>query len=196
MELRIAYGGPRGSGKTANLYYLQSAISGGDLAAYVTTSISSVGKAPIDFLYFDIERKDGDRLHFRITALPQMEDYLHLWKMILRDCHGIVIVIDSQMERMEENQSCLRKITDILSSWKIAPEEFPILLQYNKCDLPYALSGEELAKRLNLFGRSGVEASAARGTGVLNTFMKISKLVLMKKQMEKNSHGKLEGGLV
>ncbi len=178
MELRLAYGGPRGSGKTTNLVGIQNAISGADLSDYVSMSISSIGKSPIDFLYFELEQKGLEKYTFRIVTLPHYDDYFHLWKMILSDCHGVVVVFDSRAEKMEENLAYLRMVIDSLSSMNITPEDFPIFFQYNKTDLPDALPGQELEERLNLFGRWSHHATALNGEGILRTFMAIAHSLL------------------
>ena len=58
--------------------------------------------------------------------------------------------------------------------------EVPIVFQYNKRDLPDVLPLEELNHRFNPTGRPYLEASAARGTGVVEALARISKLVLQR----------------
>lgn len=190
----LAYGGPRGSGKTTNLDVIRQAICRGELSSLVSTSISSIGKAPIDFLYFEVERRGREKLGFRIMTLPQIEDYFHLWKMILKTCHGLVIVVDSQMERMEENQSCMRRIIDSLNLWGTPAHEFPFILQYNKTDLPGALPREVLDEKLNLFGKVSFASSATHREGILRTFMAISQELLPSREMADNSVERSGGG--
>lgn len=178
MELRLAYGGPRGSGKTTNLRFIETAISHGDLSSVVRTSVSSIGKSPIDFLSFELESSVSEKVCFRITGLPPPDDYRYLWKMILNDCDGIVMVLDSQLESLEENRSSLCSLLDVLSAWRRDVELMPVVLQFNKSDLPGALPAEVLDRRINTIRKESLVASAVQGEGVLETFMTISNLLL------------------
>lgn len=193
LELRLAYTGPRGSGKTTNLDIIRQAIDRLELASVTGTSISSIGKAPIDFLYFEAQRGTRTRLGFRLSTLPQIEDYFHLWKMMLKSCHGLVIVLDSQMEKIEENQSCIGRVMDYLSLWDLPLHEFPCVLQYNKSDLPGALPRELLDEKLNPFGKVSFPACARNREGVLLTFMAIVEELLPSMESA-SSHRERSGG--
>lgn len=194
LEIVLSYAGPRGSGKTTSLEVLREAIGRGELVGVVGTSIASIGNAPIDFLYFEVERNGRPKLGFRITTLPQIEDYFHLWKMVLRGSHGIVIVVDSQMEMMDENQSCIRRIVDSLSLWKKPLREFPLLLQYNKSDLPGALPRDVLDEKLNLFGKSSLTSSAVNREGVLPAFISIAQEIMPRTEEAAGRNAGVVGG--
>jgi GTPase SAR1 family protein len=178
VEFRLAYCGPRGSGKTTNLRFIETAISHGDLTSIIRTCTSSIGKAPIDFLSFTLESRDAEPIDFRITSLPQFEDYRHLWKMILHDSHGVVVVLDSRLESVEENRSSLWSLMDAITSWKRKVESVPVVLQFNKSDLPGALPLDVLDRRVNFLRKDSLRASAIQGDGVLETFMTVSNLLI------------------
>jgi GTPase SAR1 family protein len=194
LEIVLSYAGPRGSGKTTSLDVLRQAIGRGELAGVVGTSIASIGKAPIDFLYFEVERMGRAKLGFRITSLPQIEDYFHLWKMILRGSHGVVMVADSQMEKMEENQSCMRRIVDSLNLWRKPVQEFPLILQYNKSDLPGALPKEVLDEKLNLFGKTSLTSSAVNREGILPAFISITQEIMPRREESAGRNAGVTGG--
>ena len=50
-----------------------------------------------------------------------------------------------------------------------------MVVQYNKRDLPDALSVEELKRELNLEKYPGIEAEVINGKGVIETFTKIAR---------------------
>ncbi len=174
MEFRLAYCGPRGSGKTTNLRFIETAISHGDLSSIISASVSSIGKSPIDFLSFTLVSGVSEPIHFKLTSLPSVEDYQHLWKMILHDSHGIVMVLDSQLECIEESRASLWTLMDALTAWKRNVESTQVVLQFNKSDLPGALPLEVLDRRVNFFRKDSLRASAIQGEGVLETFMTVS----------------------
>jgi len=59
-------------------------------------------------------------------------------------------------------------------------QEFPVVLQYNKRDLPTALPINVLDKFLNGMKWQRYEAVATTGVGVFDTLKAISKLVISK----------------
>jgi len=196
VELRIVYAGPPGSGKTTNLEFIRSVVSGPDLSDIVKQCVSSIGKSPVDFLFFEIERKGAGRLGFRIYSLPQFEDHPFLWKMILEGCHGIIVVIDSQLEKLEENQTCLSKIINFLSTTRATRSRYPVFFQYNKRDLPGALLARDLDDKLGLYAERSTKASAVRGKGVLVTLMEMSERLLEDTDAAVDRKEKVEEGLV
>jgi hypothetical protein len=78
------------------------------------------------------------------------------------------------MENLQENQ--------------IDPNDTPIVIQFNKRDLPGVLGVDELQERLGLEGYPYTEASALRGQGVMETFKLISKITA------KHLFARLKGG--
>ena len=58
--------------------------------------------------------------------------------------------------------------------------EFPLVMQYNKMDVPTALPTPVLDRYLNTIKVPRFEAVAVNGTGVFETLRAISKLVVNK----------------
>ena len=58
-------------------------------------------------------------------------------------------------------------------------EKIPVVMQWNKRDLPNTASVQELEKKLNNYDFPSFEASALNGEGVFETLKSISKHVLL-----------------
>ena len=58
--------------------------------------------------------------------------------------------------------------------------EFPLVMQYNKRDVPDVLPLEILEKYLNAMKAPAYESIASRGVGVFDTLRTVSKLVISK----------------
>jgi mutual gliding-motility protein MglA len=91
---------------------------------------------------------------------------------------GLVFVADSQAERMDANIAALENLYENLLDYGYDATQLPIVLQWNKRDLPNALPVEELRRQLNPMGLSEFEAVATTGVGVFDTLKAVSKLVL------------------
>ena len=70
-------------------------------------------------------------------------------KLILKGVDGVVFVADSQIERMEANIESLENLRTNLAEQGYDLDKLPYVIQYNKRDLPNAVTVEELRKILN-----------------------------------------------
>jgi len=99
---------------------------------------------------------------------------------VLNGADGVVFVADSQKHKLEENIKSLRELAVNVTKQNKKFQEFPIILQYNKRDVPGALPVPTLDKYLNSLGWQRYEAVATTGAGIFDTLKAISKLVISK----------------
>jgi signal recognition particle receptor subunit beta len=92
---------------------------------------------------------------------------------------GVVFVADSQEERYDANIESLDNLRFNLQEQGYDLDKLPFIIQYNKRDLPNAMTVEELKKDLNLTGVPDFEACAATGEGVFETLKAVAKLILI-----------------
>ena len=97
---------------------------------------------------------------------------------MLRGADGVVFVADSQAELLAENLESMQNLKENLRSHGADPEEVPLVIQYNKRDLPGVLPVTNLDRALNDVGAPIFEAAAVAGTGVFETLRSVSELVL------------------
>ena len=81
---------------------------------------------------------------------------------------------------MDENIEALANLIDNLKEYGYDVSELPLVIQYNKRDLPNIMTTEEMDQKLNTYNFPTFEASATIGTGVFDTLKLIIKLVLEK----------------
>jgi hypothetical protein len=91
---------------------------------------------------------------------------------------GVVFVADSSESKMEENLESLENLKNNLAEYGKDIRELPVVLQYNKRDLPDALPVEALNQKLNPWGAPYFEAVAITGEGVFPTLKCLSGMVL------------------
>lgn len=98
----------------------------------------------------------------------------------MRGVDGVVFVADSQPDKMDENIESLVNLEDNLREYGYDVDDLPMVIQYNKRDLPGVMPVEELNAKLNTRGLPHFGASATVGNGVFDTLKLIIKLVLEK----------------
>lgn len=178
ISCKVVYYGPGLSGKTTNLQYVHDRLpkkSRGDLISLATESDRTLY---FDFLPLQMGDIGGFATKFQMYTVPGQVFYNATRKLVLRGVDGIVFVADSQKSKMDDNLESLADMRDNLKSYDIDIAQIPIVIQYNKRDLPDIATIEELERILNPNGWTYVEASAVSGRGVFDTMKKISKMVL------------------
>jgi signal recognition particle receptor subunit beta len=107
-------------------------------------------------------------------------------KLVLQGADGVVFVADSQARQLEENIESMQNLQVNLLEQGIDVREVPLILQYNKQDLPkdLILTPEELDDALNFRGVPSFSAEALNGAGIFETLKAASELVLRKLSQE------------
>ncbi len=178
VNARILYWGLDGSGKTANLHSVHRKLRAdhrGEIQREATLIDPTV---EFETLGIELGEVGGLKTRIQMITVPGGADQAPTRKQLLDQVDGIVMVIDSRRERIEENAKSLAELREMLGEYGRDLDDVPIVLQYNKRDLsdPYAL--EELHRRLEVNGAAVFEAVATEGSGVLQTLSTISKHVV------------------
>jgi signal recognition particle receptor subunit beta len=184
IRCKLVYYGPGLSGKTTNLKVIhRKAPKGrkGDL-----TEIATEGDRTLFFDYMPLELGTigGFKTKFQLYTVPGQQYYNATRKLVLRGVDGVIFVADSQAEALEENLESFRTLEENLREEGIDPTDLPLVIQWNKRDMPTALPVEELDRAINKFGSPTFEAQALSGEGVFATLRRLAELVLHKLNRE------------
>lgn len=178
ITCKIVYYGPGRSGKTTNLQYIHGRIPDGRKGQMVSLATETDRTLFFDFLPVDLGSISGFRTRLQLYTVPGQVYYNATRKLVLRGADGVVFVADSQREQFDENVESLRNLQENLLEQGFDIRQLPLVIQYNKRDLPGVLPIEELEDALNFRGSPSFSASAVRGAGVFDTLRGISELVL------------------
>jgi signal recognition particle receptor subunit beta len=143
-----------------------------------------------DFLPLDLGQVAGMRTKFQLYTVPGQIYYNATRKLVLQGCDGVIFVADSAADKMPENLESLQNLRDNLAEMGLtiddtsSPGFVPVILQYNKRDLPNALSVAELNAQMNPQNFPTYEACARDGKGVFATLKEASRLVIEKLNKE------------
>ncbi len=187
VNCKIVYYGPGLSGKTTNLEVVHQKApqtSVGDL-----TSIATEGDRTLffDFLPLNLGQVAGMKTKFQIYTVPGQVYYNSTRKLVLQGADGVVFVADSKRGKMDENIESLKNLEENLKEHGLSFDTLPVVLQYNKRDLPDVYSVEELEQELNPGNFAHVEAVARSGEGVFPTLKKLAGMVLQSLNQQHSS---------
>jgi signal recognition particle receptor subunit beta len=179
VNCKIVYYGPGLGGKTTNIQYVYQKTSGDSKGNIISLNTENERTLFFDFLPLDLGEIRGFKTRFHLYTVPGQVFYEASRKLILRGVDGIVFVADSQVERMEANIESLKSLEKNLLEQGYDIEKVPLVLQWNKRDLPNITSVKDLHDTLNKWNVPEFEAVAVKGSGVFDTLKMVSKLVLM-----------------
>ncbi len=177
---KIVYYGPGLSGKTTNLLYVHKKVPQNSRGKMISLATEADRTLYFDFLPINIGSINGFAAKFQLYTVPGQVYYNATRKLVLRGVDGLVFVADSQADKMDENIESLTNLKENLEEYGYNIDDLPIVIQYNKRDLPGILSVEELDAKLNPHAWKSFEGEAVNGRGVFDTLKMIIKLVLEK----------------
>jgi signal recognition particle receptor subunit beta len=175
---KIVYYGPGLSGKTSNLQYVFRKVPSNTRGELISLATDADRTLYFDFLPVNVGTVRGFATKFQLYTVPGQVYYNATRKLVLRGVDGLVFVADSQKAKMEENLESILNLKDNLAEYGYDINEIPLVIQYNKRDLPNILEIPELEAALNPRGLPSFEAVAVTGEGVFKTLKAISKIVL------------------
>lgn len=178
INCKIVYYGAGLGGKTTNLQYIFDKTSEKQKGKMISLATETDRTLFFDFLPLDLGTVRGFKTRFHLYTVPGQVFYDASRKLILKGVDGVVFVADSQVERMEANIESMENLRINLAEQGYDLNKIPFVMQYNKRDLPNAVSAEELRKVLNPRNVPEWAAVAPTGVGVFDTLKAVAKLVL------------------
>jgi len=180
IHCKLVYYGPGLSGKTTNLKYIFGAVPNQARGDLLTIDTETERTLFFDFLPLDLGKVHGYQVRFHIYTVPGQVLYERTRVAVLNGSDGVVFVADSQRSKLAENVRSLQELARNLTQQGKRFLEFPLVLQYNKRDMPDSLPLEIMERYLNSMKVPSYEAVASTGVGVFDTLRAISKLVISK----------------
>jgi signal recognition particle receptor subunit beta len=176
MTAKIVYYGPGLCGKTTNLMVIFDKLDPASKGKMLSLATKTDRTLFFDLLPVDIGKVGPFNLKIQLYTVPGQVFYNETRKLVLKGADSVVFVADSQPAMVEANRESFANLMDNLEQNQIDPNDTPIVVQYNKRDLPGVVPVEELQERLGFEGYPYTEASALQGEGVMETFKLISKI--------------------
>jgi len=180
ITCKIVYYGPGRSGKTTNLHYVYGQVPDERKGKMVSLATQTDRTLFFDFLPLDLGTISGFTTRLQLYTVPGQVYYQATRKLVLQGADGVVFVADSQARQLDENIESLQDLHANLGNQGMDPRTVPLVIQYNKQDLPrdMIMSVTDLDEALNFRGVPYFAADALHGVGVFETLRGIAELVL------------------
>lgn len=182
ITCKLVYYGPGRSGKTTNLQYIHGRVPEGRRGRMVSLATQSDRTLFFDFLPIELGQISGFTTRFQLYTVPGQVYYNATRRLVLQGADGVVFVADSQARRFEDNIESLQNLQENLVDQGVDIRTLPVVMQYNKQDLPpeLILTPAELDDALNFRGVQSLAADALHGQGVFETLKELASQVLQR----------------
>lgn len=176
LALKIVYYGPALSGKTTNLLALHERV-----ASEVRGRLLTVDTKDDRTLFFDMLpvffRSSNDlKVKIKLYTVPGQVIHAATRRLVLQGADGVAFIADATRSATQANNDAWRNLMDDLRSNGIDPAEVPMVIQFNKMDLPDARTDEEIVAAGEKGSEPVYRAIAVRGEGVVATLHGILQL--------------------
>ena len=180
ITCKLVYYGPGRSGKTTNLTYLHGALPSTQVGELTSLATRRDRTLFFDYLPVDLGTVGAYRVRFQLYTVPGQPYYRAIRQLVLQGADGIAFVADSQRHRWDDNQESLQDMHANLAEHGVDVRDLPVVMQYNKQDLPSSLAATttELSAALNFRGVPEFAADALHGMGVFDTLRSLGMRVL------------------
>lgn len=178
INFKIVYYGPGLSGKTTTLQQLQTQVQ-----SKGKSKVKAVPKTEktlfFDFLPLSSNGIKGFKTRFQVYTVPGQPLYEDSRKLLLKGVDGLIFVADSKLERLKDNLDSMEELRGHIQKMGHTPKDIPMVIQYNKRDLPDACAIDELRKVINTFHVPDYETVALSGKGILEPFQEVLRQIVL-----------------
>jgi len=170
LTIKVVYYGPGLSGKTTNLQQIHARLN-----PEVRGRLLSVETHDDRTLFFDLlpvffESEQGLKVKVKLYTVPGQVIHQATRKLVLQNADAVAFIANSQRDATPENNAYWANLLANLKANGLDPEEIPVVIQFNKLDLPGARTAEELEAVRQRGSEPVFGAVAVRGEGVMETF--------------------------
>lgn len=169
VTLKVVYYGPALSGKTTNIEALHGLLSPDARGRLMTLDTRGDRTLFFDLLPVHFVTRSGYKVKLKLFTVPGQVVHESTRRIVLQSTDAVCFIADGSREQRAANNEAFSGLRKNLEVNGIDPDSVPTVIQFNKLDLPEALSDYEI----DAYARQGSEpvfrAVAIRGEGVLET---------------------------
>jgi signal recognition particle receptor subunit beta len=170
LSFKLVYYGPAQGGKTANLMRLHDLLAPEMKGEIMTMETQNDRTLFFDLLPLGFRAPSGLLVKFRLFTVPGQVAHDGTRKAVLSRADGVVFVADSQRTQEVNNAESFRNLGDNAARVGLDFERLPLVIQFNKRDLPAVVPEAELRERWSQAPWPLSFSCALTGEGVAETF--------------------------
>jgi signal recognition particle receptor subunit beta len=171
LTIKLVYYGPALSGKTTNLQSLHLLVDSGARGRLMTLETRDDRTLFFDMLPLTFRAAREIAIRIKLFTVPGQVIHGSTRRLVLQGADGVAFIADSQIAETENNATAFVDLRDNLEANGMKLAEMPLVIQFNKRDLPSVRSDAELAELARRGKEPVFPAVATSGKGVLETFM-------------------------
>lgn len=173
LGIKLVYYGPALSGKTTNLMRLHDLLQPDLKGEMMTLETQNDRTLFFDLLPLGFRAPSGLLVKFKLFTVPGQVAHDGTRKAVLSRADGVVFVADSQRTQGVNNVESFENLAANAARVGLDFDQLPLVVQFNKRDLPNILSEQEIKTRWRDTPWPLCFSAAINGEGVSETFQQL-----------------------
>jgi signal recognition particle receptor subunit beta len=171
LTIKLVYYGPALSGKTTNLQSLHRMVDSGARGRLMTLETRDDRTLFFDMLPLRFQTEKELSMRIKLFTVPGQVIHSSTRRLVLQGADGVAFIADSRLSETENNAAAFVDLRENLKANGMKLAQLPIVIQFNKRDMPATRPDAELAELARRGKEPVFAAVATSGQGVLETFM-------------------------
>src|SRR5688572_2341994 len=146
LTVKLVYYGPALSGKTTNLQAIHKLVSPDARGRLMTLETRDDRTLFFDMLPLTLQSARGVQVRIKLFTVPGQVIHNATRRLVLQGADGIAFIADSQRAETKSNQASFLNMQENLRESGIDPDVMPVVIQFNKRDMPEIRTDAEIAK--------------------------------------------------
>ncbi len=176
LTVKIVYYGPGLSGKTTNIMSLHDLVANGGRGDLMKLETQGDRTLFFDLLPVYFQSANGFKIKLKLFTVPGQVKHNATRKAVLSRADAVAFIADSQNDQSMNNAMSFENLEENATQVGLDFNTLPLVVQFNKRDLPNIIPEESVRKRWEPTGLPVFFATALRGAGVLETFTSLVQL--------------------
>jgi signal recognition particle receptor subunit beta len=190
ITLKVVYYGPALSGKTTNLQMVHQLLDPQSRGRLMSLDTADDRTLFFDLLPVFFKSKSGFKVKIKMYTVPGQIMHQSTRRIVLSGADGVAFIADSQLSEARANNEAWKSMMENLKQNGFGPDSIPIVIQFNKRDLPNVRTDAELEELRHKSKEPVFTGIAIRGDGVLETLFALLRLTFRNLTKQYDFEGK------
>ncbi len=136
VQFKLVIYGPAFAGKTTVMDYIRTHIDAESVGGLQTLKSAADKTLSFEFVPREATLLDDFKIQFEILTVPGEVVFNAPRKLVLRDADGILFIANSEWTKIADNVVNFKNLEENLKKLGADVDDIPLVLMYNKRDLP------------------------------------------------------------